>query len=445
MDAKARGLTEGPIFKTLLIFSLPMILGKCLQQVYNLVDTYIVGMFISKEALAAVGSSYLLILFINSIIISLCTGSGAIFAHSVGANNFKQLKKDIALSFEFILIVTLLIYALTLPNINLILSFLQVPEELLGLTLDYVEIIFLGFIFTFIYNFLAFILKALNNSKIPLIFLSISCILNIILDLYFIINLKMGVKGAAIATVISEFISSLGISIYSCFYLKEYKLSITDFKFNKQRMSYIVKSDLYASLQSTVMNFGALTIQRLINTFGTTIMISFTAVSKIDTFAFLPIGEYANAYSIFVSQNLGANNAKRIHEVKKVAYITSILFGIFLAIVCNVFAKNLITIFIDQNETAIINEGIKYVRIVSSFYFLICILNMHYSHFRGLAKPFIAFYLAIASLGTRNLIAYTLANSFGATIIYIAIPIGWLIADIVGFAFDKKILKENYY
>lgn len=442
-----RGLIEGPIFKNLLIFALPMILGNCLQQVYNIVDTLVVGRYIGKDALAAVGSTYILITFLTSLIIGLCMGSGAIFAHSFGSKNIKQFKKDIFVSFVFISLVTALIYLIVIPNSEKIMVLLNVPSNIMEETLEYANIIFLGLGFTFIYNFNAYILKAINNSKIPLLFLSISCFINIVLDLYFVINLHLGVKGAAIATLIAQAISSVGIYLYRVLMVKELNLHKDDLVFSFKRLKYIISNTLFTGLQRSIMNFGALTIQGLVNSFGSDIMASFAAVSKIDTFAFLPISELSNAYSIFISQNIGANNKQRIVKGKRITYITGIIFGLVLGILINIFAKDLMLVFVNADEINIINEGIKYISIVSSSYVLICILNLYYGHFRGIELPWVSFILSIVSLGTRNLISYSFAKTtaLGVFVIYMSIPIGWLLADIVGYIIDKIVRKRGYY
>ena len=447
MQQENRGLIEGPIFKNLLMFALPMILGNCLQQVYNIVDTLVVGRFIGKNALASVGSTYILITFITSLIIGLCMGSGAILAHSFGSKDIKQFKKDIFVSFVFILFVTIIIYLIVLPNSKNIMTLLNVPSNIMKDTLDYSNIIFLGIGFTFIYNFNAYILKAINNSKVPLMFLTASCLINIVLDLYFVISLNLGVKGAAIATLIAQGISSIGIYLYRVIKIKELNLHKEDLVFSFKRLKYIISNTLFTGLQRSIMNFGALTIQGLVNSFGSDIMASFAAVSKIDTFAFLPISELSNAYSIFISQNIGANNRQRIIKGKKVTYLTGIIFGVILGVIVNIFAKNLMLIFVDASEISIVNEGIKYISIVGSSYALICILNLYYGHFRGLELPWISFILSIVSLGMRNLISYSFAktSSLGVFVIYLSIPIGWLLADLTGHVIDKIVRKRGYY
>ena len=201
---REKNLTEGGILKTMLIFSIPMILGNLLQQIYNIADTMVVGHFVGAEALAAVGSAYTLMTFITSIIIGLCMGSSAVFSMAYGAGNKDELKERIWVSFWFILTVTVMLNAVVVIFNKPILRILQIPEDVYPLMNLYVRIIYCGIIFTFIYNYFACLLRAVGNSVTPLIFLAISSVLNIVLDIWFVAGLKLGVRGAAEATVISQ-------------------------------------------------------------------------------------------------------------------------------------------------------------------------------------------------------------------------------------------------
>lgn len=208
---KTMDLTDGSISRKLILFSLPMIAGNLLQQFYNLADTLIVGRFIGADALASVGSSYTLMTFLTSLIIGLCMGSSTFFSEDFGSSNKEKLTSDIFLSFGFILIVTVIITALIYPFSNQILYLLKIPDQLYDMTFSYVRIVFAGMFFIFLYNFFSFLLRSLGNSSTPLFFLAFSSILNIILDIYFIASLSFGIAGAALATVISQAISGIGI------------------------------------------------------------------------------------------------------------------------------------------------------------------------------------------------------------------------------------------
>lgn len=433
-------LAEGAIFKKLIWFSLPMIAGNILQQVYNLVDTLVVGRFIGPDALAAVGSSYTLMTFITSIIIGLCMGSGAFFSADYGAGNYSQLKKDIWHSFWFILAVSTLIYAVIYPGMDPILRTLKTPDELMDMTADYVTVVFLGIIFVFLYNFFSFLLKGIGNSVIPLVFLGISSVINVVLDIWFVAGLDMGVAGAAYATVISQAVSGIGIGIYSVSAIPFMKLTREDMKLSAGRMKEIVYNDFATSVQQSVMNFGILMIQGLVNSFGAGIMASFAAAVKIDTIAYMPAQEFGNAYSLFISQNHGAGRSDRIAAGTRVAVITSAAFCAVISILIFFCAENLMGIFVDPGETEIIAAGVQYLRIEGAMYIGIGILFLWYGYFRGIGKPHVSLILTVISLGTRVVLSYALAPNtpIGFTAILISIPVGWILADAAGALIYRK-------
>ncbi len=438
-------LTDGPIFERLVRFSLPMIAGNLLQQVYNLADTLIVGRFISSDALASVGSVYTLMTFITSIIIGLTMGSGTFFSSDFGRKDEKTLKTDIWHSFWFILLITALIYLIIYPGLDLIQRLLQTPEELADMTREYMAAVFIGITFIFLYNFFAYLLRSIGNSTIPLIFLAISSVLNIFLDLWFVISFNWGVSGAAIATVISQAVSGVGIMIYSFIKLPLLHFKRNEMHWNKSRMMDIIKNDLATGIQQSVMNFGILMIQGLVNSFGTTIMAAFAAAVKIDTIAYMPSQEFANAYSLFVSQNHGAGKEERIRKGTRLSFIFSTVFCAFMSALIFIFAASLMGIFIDGSEIEIIAEGVKYLRIEGAMYIGIGILFLWYAYFRGIKKPHISLILTIISLGTRVALSYALAPNtpLGVIAIWLSIPIGWVLADIAGLVFYKR-NKRNF-
>jgi putative MATE family efflux protein len=428
-------LTEGKILKNLILFALPMMAGNLLQQIYNIADTMIVGRFVSSDALAAVGSAYTLMTFLTSLIIGLCMGSGALFSKAFGARELEEMKLDIRLSFIFIGAVTVFIYMLIFPCTDLILHLLSVPADIYQLMRSYVRIIFIGIGFTFLYNFFAYLLRSVGNSVIPLYFLGFSSVMNIVLDLYFVIVLKWGVEGAAIATVISQGFSGVGITLYVL--VKNMELLRIYSKPYKGRLAVIIKNDIMTGMQQSVMNLGILMVQGLVNSFGTTVMAAFAAAVKIDTLAYMPAQEFGNAYSLFVSQNFGAKKAERIHKGTKTAMAVSVIFCVGISVIIWIFSEAFMGFFVDAGESAIISEGVKYLRIEGSFYFGIGILFLLYGYYRGIQKAGMSLVLTIISLGTRVLLSYLLAphTPLGVTAIWWSIPIGWILADSVGIAF----------
>ena len=433
-------LTNGSIFRKLIKFSLPMIVGNFLQQIYNLADTLIVGKYIGANALASVGSVYTLMTFITSIIIGLCMGSGAFFSLDYGAKNHKRLKEDIVLSFIFILSVSAIISIIIYPCMGLILSILQTPSTLMALTKEYVTVIFSGIIFIFLYNFFAYLLRSIGKPYIPLVFLGISSVLNIILDIWFVVSLNMGVFGAGVATVISQGISGIGLLIYSIIKVPIVRIWKDKVDLSFKRFREIIINDLATSVQQSVMNFGILMIQGLVNSFGEVIMASFAAAVKIDTLAYMPSQEFGNAYSLFISQNYGAKKSDRIKSGTKISFIVSAIFCLVISAIIFIFAESLMGIFVESFEKEIIIEGAKYLRIEGAMYVGIGILFLWYGYFRGINKPHISLILTIISLGTRVVLSYALAPTtpLGVIAIWLSIPIGWVLADVVGCFYYRK-------
>lgn len=435
-----KDLTKGPVVKSMLLFAIPMILGDLLQQCYNIADTLIVGQFLGKTALAAVGSSFTLMTFITSIILGLCMGSGALFSIRFGQRDKQGLKQDLCTSFFFIAFISILLNIIAYICLDALKLFLRVPHEVWGDMRCYLLYIFMGIIAIFLYNFFSAYLRSIGNSVIPLIFLAISSILNIILDLYFVLVLKMGVGGAAFATVLSQYVSGIGIVLYT---LLKYKEVLVIFKISylkRERIKQIISFSLLTCIQQSVMNLGILMVQGLVNSFGTVVMAAFAAAVKIDAFAYMPVQDFGNAFSTFIAQNYGAKEKDRIQQGFKEAVRISSIFCITISILVYIFAKPLMMIFIDANETSIILEGVRYLRIEGAFYIGIGCLFLLYGLYRALGRPGMSVVLTVFSLGTRVALAYILSSipALGVTGIWWSVPIGWALADIVGLVYYKK-------
>lgn len=429
-----KNLTEGKILKTMLLFAVPMILGNLLQQIYNIADTIIVGRYIGAGALAAVGSAYTLMTFLTSVIIGLCMGSGAVFSIAYGAGNEKELKESMWVSFLMIGAVTLAVNVLVYLYTDQILYLLQVPQEIYALMRAYVKVIFAGIGFTFLYNYFACLLRAVGNSIVPLWFLAAASILNIVLDLWFVIGLRRGVAGAAEATVIAQAAAGIGIMIYTAVKMPSLRPGQEHRRFRAEVVRRIGEYSVLTCMQQSVMNFGILMIQGLVNSFGTVIMAAFAAAVKIDTLAYMPAQEFGNAFSIFVAQNHGANKKDRIREGTRLAVRVSVGFCVVISVFVCLAAGLLMQIFVDAGETAIIAEGVRYLRIEGAFYWGIGCLFLLYGLYRGIEKPAMSLVLTVISLGTRVLLAYLLAPrpGFGVAAIWWAIPVGWMLADLTG-------------
>lgn len=430
-------LTEGKISHSLLLFALPMMAGNLLQQFYNIADTLIVGRVLGSNALAAVGSAYTLMTFLTSIFLGLSMGSGALFSIYKGKNDQDSLRNAIVHAFALIMAVTVLLNVLVYIGIDPILHFLRVPDEVWDGMKAYLLVIFAGIIATSLYNYFSCLLRALGNSTIPLVFLAVSAVLNIGLDLLFVAVLPWGIRGAALATVIAQYVSGIGITLYVLLKCRDLLPSREDLQFNRQILGEIGNLSSMTCVQQSVMNFGILMVQGLVNSFGPVVMAAFAAAVKIDTFAYLPVQDFGNAYSTFIAQNYGAGKKDRIRKGTRESFLISFLFCIVISAVVCIFAAPLMRIFVSAKETAVIASGVRYLRIEGAFYCGIGCLFLLYGYYRAVKKPGMSVILTVISLGTRVALAYILSAYIGETGIWMAIPIGWVLADVTGLVYMK--------
>ena len=430
-------LTKGPVMRTMLRFAIPMILGDLLQQCYNIADTLIVGRFLGADALAAVGSAFSLMTFLTSILLGLAMGSGTVFSIRFGEKDERGLKEGILASFSLLGIVTVILNILIFAGIDWIIWFLRTPGELISLMKDYLIVIFAGLVGIFLYNFFASLLRSLGNSVVPLAFLAVSALLNIALDLWFVAGLERGVAGAAEATVISQYVSGIGITIYTVVKFPHLLRRDPDVRLRLSRVKEITSFSGLTCLQQSIMNLGILAVQGLVNSFGTTIMAAFAAAVKIDAFAYLPVQDFGNAFSIFIAQNYGAKQTERIRKGIRTALITSVSFSLLISLLVFFFAEPLMGLFLDAGEQAVIAEGARYLRIEGSFYALIGILFLLYGLYRALGRPGMSVVLTVMSLGTRVALAYALSAipAIGVVGIWWSVPIGWFLADALGIGY----------
>lgn len=348
---KSLNLTQGSITKSLLLFSLPIMAGNLLQQFYNIADTLIVGRYLGADALAAVGSSYTLMTFLTSILLGLCMGSGALLSIRYGENDTERLKSTIFTSFILIAAVTLLLNVLAFCGIDVIIQLLQVPASVVPDMRDYLWIIFLGISATFLYNYFAALLRAIGNSLIPLLFLGVSAILNIFLDLFFILSLGWGVSGAAAPLFwLSFYPVSASPSIPWRVFLN-CGSARRHMHWNPALIRELAGFSLLTCAQQSIMNFGILMVQGLVNQFGPTVMAAFAAAVKIDSFAYMPVQDFGNAFSTFVAQNYGARQTGRIRLGIRRAAAVSLIFCLAISTIVCIFSGPLMQIFVQPVNT----------------------------------------------------------------------------------------------
>ncbi len=437
---KQKDLTKGPVFQTMFVYALPMICGNILQQGYNIADTWVVGNFIGTGALGAVGSAFALMTFLTSVLLGLCMGSGVVFSRCFGRKDAQGLKCSICASFVLTAAVSFVLTAGSLLLTDYIITWMNIPDAVRDITKDYLELIFWGIPAVALYNFFAAYLKSIGNSVVPLVFLGISTVLNISLDILFVVCLNRGTSGAAAATVIAQYISGIGIGFYVLMKRQEAAAAFLHFRISKSSLGEIAGYSVLTCMQQSVMNLGILMVQGLVNSFGTDIMAAFAAAVKIEAFTYMPAQEYANAFSTFTAQNAGAGSRKRIREGIRCAFMTSAAYCLAASAVIWIFAERLMRLFVRADETAIIKEGVRYLHIVGPFYCGIGCLFLFYALYRAAGRPGMSVVLTAVSLGTRVGLSYMLAAVWTAGVcgIWWSIPIGWGLADLTGAVYYKK-------
>lgn len=432
-----RDLTQGGITGGLLRFALPMIAGNLLQQAYNVTDTLIVGQLLGADALAAVGSSYTLMTFLTSILLGLCMGSGVLFSICRGEGNYKRLRSCVAVSFAMIGAAAVALSLAVFLALDPILRLLQAPAAVYGLMRDYLWRVFWGIGATFLYNFFASLLRAVGNSAVPLLFLAVSAVGNIALDLFFVLVLGWGVSGAAVATALAQWVSGVGIALYTLRRFPELCPAREELRWDGNNAREILRLSSLTCLQQSVMNFGILLVQGRVNSFGPAVMAAFAAAVKIDSFAYMPVQDFGNAFSTFIAQNFGARQYDRIRRgVRSAAGCAAAFCVVSSAAVC-VFARPLLRLFVKAGETEILAVGVRYLRIEGAFYIGIGILFLLYGLYRAVGRPGMSVVLTVVSLGTRVVLAYALSAvpAVGVTGIWVSVPIGWFLADAAGILY----------
>lgn len=427
-------LTRGPIRRGLIRFSLPLIAGNLLQQLYNVADTLIVGRFLGNVALAAVGSAFSLMTLLTSLILGLCMGSGVVLSQLFGEGSIDRMKTAMSNAFALIAACSALLTAAVYALVPRLITLMNVPGQAAPVMREYLLVIFAGLMFTFLYNFAAAVLRSVGNSAAPLLFLLASTATNIALDLLFVLGLRWGVGGAALATVIAQGVSAAGILIYMGLRARDILPGRRHMRPDGALVRRIALVSVLTGVQQSIMNFGILMIQSLVNSFGIATMAAFAAGVKIDSFAYSPAQDFANGFATFVAQNTGAGNPARVRRGLREAATLSLTFCAIVSALVFAFATPLLTLFIDPAETEILAIGARYLRTEGVFYVGIGLLFLLYATYRGLEHAGMSVVLTVISLGLRVLLAYAFAPRLGVIAIWLAIPIGWAVADAVGLA-----------
>ena len=437
-------MTSGSIWKTILIFSIPLIIGNLLQQTYNTIDSMIVGNFVGSSALAAVGSSTALINLLISFAQGIAVGSGIIVAQSLGSNARKDVRVSIHTSMALALVLGLVISIMGYVFAPWLLEKMQTPSEVMPESIEYLRVFSLGLIFNVIYNMEAGILNAVGNSKRSLLYLSLASFTNVVLDFIFIKYLGMGVRGAAIATNISQFISALLALLFLLRVPEIYKVSLKKIKIHKDMAIRIIKVGIPTAIQGTVISLSNVIMQSSVNVFGAMPMAGFGAFIKIDGFNILPVLSLSLAITTFAGQNYGAGKIDRVKKGMWTTLFMTIIYTIISGTMLYNFAPKVIALF--TKEPDVIAAGVLATKFFCPFYFLLAIMHSLAGTVRGTGRTVPPMLIMILSLCVFRILAakFVIPNYNTIENVYLLYPISWTIGAIlmIGYTIKADWTKE---
>lgn len=438
-----KDLTTGKIMPILVNFTVPLVLGNLFQLTYNAVDSIIVGHFVGKEALAAVGIcnpvSTLMILFLNG----LCMGASILMGIQYGAKDYETLHRQISTTllsgavFSFFLTLVCVIFAVP------ILLLLQVDPSIMDMTVQYLRIIFLGLMFTFLYNFFSSTLRALGDSASPLYFLIISAILNIFGDLFFVIVLKAGSNGCAISTVLSEALCCLFCIIYIQKKVPILRLGKKWLVFDARLLKKTIAYGWASAMQQATVQMGKIAIQALVNTMGVSVAAAFAVVNRIDDFAITPEQNIAHAMTALMAQNKGAGKNDRMREGFRCGMILELVYGAAVMLICLGFARPLMSLFVKDEE--VIGHGVVYLHLIAVMYILLAVTNALQGFFRGIGDLKVTLMSSFTNMTVRVIAAapMVLLWNFGIEALPYSYLAGWIAMLLVETPLMLRIYRKK--
>lgn len=430
-------MTQGNIWKLLITFSIPLIIGNLLQQMYNTADSIIVGNFVGSNGLAAVGSGTALINLIIAFAQGAAVGAGVVVSQYIGADKKDKIKISVHTSICISIILGLILSLLGIFASPSLLIMMKTPKVVLKSSILYLQIYCGGLIFNVIYNMATGILNAAGNSKKPLVYLAIASFTNIILDLLFIKIFKLGVMGAAIATDISQAISCILAIGYLLKVKSDYKLYIKDLKINKETAVKIIKIGLPTAIQNMVISFSNVLVQSSVNAYGATAMAGYAAYLKIDGFNILPVLSISMAVTTFTGQNVGANRLDRVKKGMYSSLIMVLVYTVFIGAVLLIFSHQVLGLF--THGAQVIMYGQLAMKYFCPYYFLLGILNVLAGTVRGAGKGIPPMIILLFSMCIFRILWIKIALPFYSSIdgVFILYPISWLVGAILMIFYTK--------
>lgn len=441
-----KDMTIGNPLKIILTFSIPVLLGNLFQQFYNMVDTIIVGRYLGENALAAVGSTGCLMFLVLGFANGIAQGFGVMVSQAFGAKDFKRLKHYVALSILLTLIVSIILTIPTVAASRQFLIWMNTPENILTLADDYIKVIFAGIILTMSYNVVSGLLRGIGDSKTPLYFLIFSSFLNIVLDVFFIVTLKLGTAGAAYATIISQGVSAVMCFIYMFKKFEILRTSRKDYYLDLQGVSNMLSIGIPMALNYSITAIGTMIMQSAVNVFGSSVVAAFTAASKVNNIATQTMPTLGTAMATFCGQNLGAGKFDRIYDGMKKGFFICIAISIFGAMICLLGGEFIVSWFINNPAPEIFEYAMQYLTIASCFYLPLAMIFLYRNALQGLNKGFVPMISGVVELLCRFGVIAIVPKSAGFFGVCFADPAAWVVTGILLFVtylvWEVKIRKR---
>ena len=426
-------IQEKPL-KALLIFAFPMIIGNLFQQFYTMVDSVVVGRFVSEHALAAVGASYSLTNVFISIAIGGGVGASVLTSRYFGSREYRKMKTSVTTAMLSFLMVSLILGGIGLFFGQEIMKLLNTPENILEQATEYLNIYFLGQPFLFMYNILSAMFNALGRSKIPLYLLIFSSVFNIVLDVVFVREFHMGVAGVAWATLIAQGISAVVAFLLFVREMKQYQGEKGDTRFDKEEFSRMSRIALPSILQQSTVSIGMMLVQSVVNSFGAEMLAGFSAAMRIESICIVPMAAMGNVMSSFTAQNLGAGKQERVVKGYHTGYGIVFGFGMILCVILEFFYQPLIGMFLGEEGTALaMSTGTDYLRFIGWFFTFIGLKMITDGLLRGAGDMKMFTVANLVNLSIRVIMAVTLAPVFGIAMVWYAVPVGWAANYVISF------------
>lgn len=420
-----KDMTSGNPLKTIILFSIPVLLGNIFQQFYNMVDTIIVGRYLGEEALAAVGSTGCLMFLVLGFANGIAQGFGVMVSHAFGAKDYRLLKHYVALSLILTVIVSIILTVPTVAGSRLLLLWMNTPENILDMADSYIKVIFAGIILTMLYNVLSGILRGIGDSKTPLYFLVISSILNIVLDIVLIVNAKLGTAGAAYATVISQGVAAVFCLLYMFRKFEVLKTSREDYYIDRIGVKNMLSIGIPMALNYSITAVGVMIMQSAVNVFGSSVVAAFTAASKVNNIATQTMPTLGTAYATFCGQNLGAGKYDRIFKSMKQGFFLCVAAAAIGAAICLLGGEFIVSWFVSNPSEEIFTYAMQYLTVASIFYLPLAMIFLYRNALQGLNQGLIPMLSGVIELVCRFAVILLVPESAGFFGVCFADPAAW--------------------